>query len=172
MDDELDILLYGSAILRQKCEPVERFDDELRRLNESMARAMIRENGIGLAAPQVGKTLRFLIARPGGSRGLEVFSFVNPEIVFRSREQDDFTEGCLSLPDITADVRRPVSVRVRYQDLEGAEHELEDGDLLARILQHEADHLDGILFVDHLSLLRRKLLAKKLKALAARARAA
>jgi peptide deformylase len=171
MTDELEVLLYGSPVLRQACQPVTRFDDELRELVESMARTMIRENGIGLAAPQVGRDLRLIIAQPGQAHGPQVFSFANPEFVRKSTEQDDFTEGCLSLPDITADVRRPVGIKLRYQDLEGNERELEDEGLLARIIQHEADHLDGVLFVDHLSLLRRKLLAKKLKALAKRGRA-
>jgi peptide deformylase len=165
MTDELAVLLYGHPMLRRTCRPVESFDDELRGLQQAMARAMVRENGIGLAAPQVGRDLRMLIAQPAGAFGPKIFTLVNPEIVFFSAERDGFEEGCLSLPDITANVQRPVRIRVRYQDLGGDEHEIEDDGLLARIVQHEADHLEGVLFVDHLSLLKRKLIAKKLKAL-------
>ena len=170
MNDELEILLYGSAGLRRKSQPVEVFDDALRELVDQMTRAMIREQGIGLAAPQVDVHRRVLVAQPGGQHGMKVYALVNPEFTFLSKERDSFHEGCLSLPDITADVDRPVRVTVRYQDLDGKERELEDDGLLARIVQHEADHLEGILFVDHLSMLRRKLLAKKLKALTKRSR--
>lgn len=172
MTDELAVLLYGHPMLRRTCRAVETFDDGLRSLFDAMARAMVRENGIGLAAPQVGRDLRLLIAQPGGSFGPKIFALVNPEIVFASPERDGFEEGCLSLPDITASVQRPVRIRVRYQDLDGHERELEDDDLLARIVQHEADHLEGILFVDHLSLLKRKLIAKKLRALEKRSQVA
>ncbi len=170
MRDELEILLYGDAGLRRKSEPVDTFDDPLRELADAMTRAMIRENGIGLAAPQVGVARRMLVAQPGGSHGIKVYTLVNPEFTFLSRERDSFHEGCLSLPDILADVDRPVRLTVRYQDLDGNEQELEDDGLLARIIQHEADHLEGILFVDHISMLRRKLLAKKLRALSKLAR--
>jgi peptide deformylase len=97
---------------------------------------------------------------------------VNPRIVFRSSECTGYAEGCLSLPDITADVDRPVRIRVEFQDLQGREHQIEDDGLFARIVQHEADHLDGILFVDHLGLVRRKLLARRLRELARRSQPA
>ena len=169
MTDDLEILIYGDRGLREISAPVEEFDARLRSLVDGMVRAMAAERGIGLAAPQVGVLRRVLIARPGGSHGPRVEVLVNPEIHFQSEERDGFDEGCLSLPGITAEVQRPVRIRVRYQDLDGAEHELEDDDLLARIIQHEYDHLEGVLFVDHLGVLRRKLIAKKLKALARRA---
>lgn len=169
MTDELEIYLYGSDVLRVHCEPVEHFDDSLRGLYEGMVRAMTREEGIGLAAPQVGRVLRFLIARDERGTWPTILPMVNPEIIFLSSERDGFTEGCLSLPGITASVERPVRVKVRFQDLDGNEQELEDDGLLARIIQHEADHLEGMLFVDHLSLLKRKLLSKKLRALQHRA---
>lgn len=168
MRDELEILLYGHPGLRDTSAPVERFDDRLRDLVDGMVRAMASEQGIGLAAPQVGVLERVLIAQPGGSYGPRVEVLVNPEITFLSEERDGFNEGCLSLPGITADVQRPVRIHVRFQDLDGRERELEDDGLLARIIQHEHDHLEGILFVDHLGMLRRKMIAKKLKALAKR----
>ncbi len=170
MSDELEIYLYGSEILRTRCDPVDSFDDSLRELYEGMVRAMNREEGIGLAAPQVGRALRLLIARDERDGWPRVLPLVNPELIFLSRERGGLEEGCLSLPGITAEVQRPVRVKVRYQDLEGKEQELEDDGLLARIIQHEHDHLEGILFVDHLSLIKRKLLSKKLKALQQRAR--
>jgi len=171
MSDELEVYLYGSGVLRGVSPPVEHFDAELRELYNGMVQTMTREDGIGLAAPQVGRELRFLIARDERGGWPAILPMANPEILFRSSERSGFHEGCLSLPGITAEVQRPVSIRVRYQDLEGQECELEDDALLARIIQHEADHLDGILFVDHLPLLQRKLLARKLKDLSRRAKA-
>jgi peptide deformylase len=172
MTDELEILVYGNPELRKKSVPVVSFDDDLTRLVHSMMAAMRRENGIGLAAAQVGVHRRIIIAHPGGRHGAQPLAFVNPEFIATASERCSFEEGCLSLPGITAKVDRPVGVRVRYQDPTGQERQLDDDDLLARILQHEHDHLSGILFVDHLSLLRRKLIAKKLKTLAKRGAAA
>ncbi len=170
MSDELEVYLYGSEILRGHSAPVEDFDDRLRELYNGMVQAMTREDGVGLAAPQVGLSQRFLIARDERGGWPSILPMVNPEILFRSEERCGLSEGCLSLPGITADVQRPVRIRVRYQDLEGQECELEADDWLARIVQHEIDHLEGILFVDHLPLLKRKLMAKKLKELSRRAK--
>lgn len=170
MRDELEVLLYGHPALRVRCEPVERFDDELRELARAMERTMIVERGIGLAAPQVGREIRMLLAEDARAGAPRTLVLVNPELTFLSHERDAYQEGCLSLPELFADVNRPVRIRVRFQDLEGREQELEDDGLLARIIQHEADHLEGVLFVDHLSLIKRKLLAGKLKDLQRRAR--
>lgn len=172
MRDELEILLYGDPRLRVHCRAVERFDDELSALVDGMIAAMAREQGIGLAAPQVGRDLRLLVARDHRGPLPTVRPLVNPRIVFRSPERAGYSEGCLSLPDITADVERPVRIRVEFQDLQGREHQIEDDGLFARIVQHEADHLDGILFVDHLGLVRRKLLARRLRELAKRSQPA
>jgi len=171
MSDELEIYLYGSEILRSSCRPVERFDDELRELCDGMIQAMTREDGIGLAAPQVGRDLRMLIARDERDGWPRILPLVNPELTFLSTERASFSEGCLSLPGITADVERPVRIEAAYQDLNGNSCELDDDGLLARIIQHEFDHLEGVLFVDHLPLLKRKLLAKKLKSLARKSKA-
>ena len=169
-EEELEVLLYGHPDLRVKCDPVETFDDELKSLARRMERTMLAERGIGLAAPQVGVTRRLFLAEDEREGIPCTLALVNPEITFLSEERDKFGEGCLSFPDVFADVNRPVRVRVRYQDLEGAEHELEDDGLLARVIQHEHDHLDGKLFVDHLPMIKRKLLARKLKDLQRRAR--
>lgn len=170
MRDELEVLLYGNPVLRVHCEPVERFDDDLRQLARAMERTMIVERGIGLAAPQVGREIRLLLAEDTRDGAPRTLVLVNPELTFLSRERDVYQEGCLSLPELYADVNRPVRIKVRFQDLDGREQELEDDGLLARIIQHEADHLEGVLFVDHLSLIKRKLLAGKLKDLQRRAR--
>ena len=168
--EELEVLLYGHPTLRVKCAPVETFDDALRGLARRMERTMYAERGIGLAAPQIGVTQRMFLAEDQRDGLPRVTAFVNPEITFLSTERDKYSEGCLSFPNLFADVNRPVRCRVRYQDLEGNERELEDDGLLARIVQHENDHLDGTLFVDHLPMIKRKLMAKKLKELQQRAR--
>ncbi|RKZ10111.1 peptide deformylase [bacterium] len=170
MVEDLEVLLYGHPGLREKSRPVEDFDDQIASLVRRMERAMIMERGIGLAAPQVGQRLRLLLAEDSRGAGTRTLAMVNPEILSVSRETDNFSEGCLSLPELFADVKRPVEIRVRYQDVQGQEHELSDDGILARIIQHELDHLDGILFVDHLPVLKRKLLARKLRAFSDRAR--
>jgi len=170
MPQDLEILIYGHPGLREKCVPVESFDSALRELVSQMERAMIMERGIGLAAPQVGRKLRMFIAEDHRGARARTIALINPEIVSASGETDTFNEGCLSLPEFFADVKRPVRIRVRYQDLEGRECELDDDGILSRIVQHELDHLDGILFVDHLPLLKRKLLARKLRDFQDRAR--
>ncbi len=170
MPQDLEVLFYGHPGLREKCVPVESFDDSLRELVGQMERAMIMERGIGLAAPQVGRKLRLLLAEDNRGARTRTIALVNPEIVSVSAETDTLSEGCLSLPELFADVKRPVRVRLRYQDPEGRECELDDGGILSRIVQHELDHLDGILFVDHLPLLTRKLLARKLREFQERAR--
>ena len=170
MSDELEVLLYGHPTLRTKCTPVETFDDELRAFVRRMEKTMFAEHGIGLAAPQVGDTRRVFLAEDQRDGLPKVIALVNPEITFQSSERDKFSEGCLSFPELFADVSRPVRVKVRYQDLDGREHELEDDGLLARIVQHEYDHLEGTLFVDHLSMIKRKMIARRLKEFQQRAR--
>lgn len=164
-DDQLEVLLYGSPQLRKSSQEVTDFGEELRSLTRRMESCMIAENGIGLAAPQVGVHRRVLVAENRSGSGPSICTLVNPEIIEASRETDKFQEGCLSLPEVYADVTRPVRIRVRYQDVDGREQELQDDDLLSRIIQHEMDHLEGVLFVDHLSMLKRRLLSKRLKEL-------
>ena len=169
MAQDLEVLLYGHPGLREKSVPVESFDDSLRELAAQMQRSMIMERGVGLAAPQVGRRIRMLLAEDERGGRTQTLTLVNPEIVQASREQDFYNEGCLSLPELFADVKRPVEITVRYQDLDGAEQELTDDGFLARVIQHELDHLEGVLFVDHLSALKRKLLARKLRGFQERA---
>jgi peptide deformylase len=160
-DALLDILIVPDARLRQKCRPVAA-TDELRGLAERMLATMYKAPGIGLAAPQVGQLLRLAVVDLQRDEVKTPLVLVNPEIVAASAELNTREEGCLSLPGQYAEVTRPARIKLRYQDLEGAKRELEAEDLLATCIQHELDHLDGVLFVDHLSALKRNMLLRKL----------
>jgi peptide deformylase len=147
----LDIRVLGDPILRQQTTPVGEVTDELRRLVADMFETMHHARGIGLAAPQIGRTERLAVIEVDE----EPLVVVNPEIVHRSSGTAKAEEGCLSIPDIYGDVERPKDVVVRATDLEGNQFEVEATELLARCLQHEIDHLDGKLFLDYLSVLKR-----------------
>ena len=159
----LDIRLYPDDILRTRCQPTE-MNDEIDRLIDDMLYTMYEAPGIGLAAPQVGRNLRVIVADVSESRDQPV-ALINPEII-ASDGMTEYEEGCLSLPGIYAKVRRPARIRVRALNRDGKPIELEADDLLAICLQHEIDHLNGVLFIDHLSALKRnRLLQKYRKAL-------
>lgn len=165
----LPILVPPAAILRAKARPVGAADaDRVRDLVPAMLAAMYAAPGIGLAAPQVGAGLRLAVVDMQADDVRAPMHLVNPEIIRVSEEWATREEGCLSLPGQFAEVSRPARVVVRYLDLEGAKKEIEAEGLLAACLQHEIDHLDGVLFVDHLSALKRNMilrrLAKELKA--------
>lgn len=149
----LDIHVLGSPILRQVTQPVEEMTDELRQLIEDMIETMYAAKGIGLAAPQVGRTERIAVIDVDEERG--AFAIVNPEIT-RAEGRQKNEEGCLSIPDVYADVERAWTVTVRAVDRDGNPFEVTGEDLLSRCLQHEIDHLHGRLFIDHLSLLKRR----------------
>jgi peptide deformylase len=177
-----EILEAPDPRLKVVSSPVETFDDSLKTLVEDMFETMYAANGIGLAAIQVGEPLRLLVidlqpededAEPVACdhdghhhhhqpTKKEPRVFVNPEILDPSAELKTYQEGCLSVPDIFADVDRPAQCRVRWQDLEGNHHEEEMNGMLAVCIQHEMDHLNGILFIDHLSRLKRSMALKKL----------
>ena len=163
----LKLYEYPSPILREKCEKVSIFDDELRILLDNMLETMYVDKGCGLAAPQVGITKRIIVVDPNPSdddlSARQPMHLINPEIVWHSEETVLFKEGCLSLPEQRADVERYERVRVHYIDYNGNEQEILADDILAIILQHEIDHLDGILYIDHLSQLKRSRLLKKLE---------
>jgi peptide deformylase len=162
-DELLPILIVPDARLRQKCRPVGPADaDAVRALAPRMLDAMYKAPGIGLAAPQVGELLRLAVVDIQKDEKREPLVLVNPEIVAASKELATREEGCLSLPGQYGDVTRPAEVRVRYFDLEGAKQEVHAEGLLATCIQHELDHLDGVLFVDHLSALKRNMLLRKL----------
>ena len=165
----LPILVPPAPILRAKARPVGPADaGRVRDLVPAMMAAMYAAPGIGLAAPQVGAGLRLAVIDMQADDKPAPIHMVNPEIIRVSEEWATREEGCLSLPGQFADVSRPARVVVRYLDLEGARKEIEAEGLLAACLQHEIDHLDGVLFVDHLSALKRNMilrrLAKELKA--------
>ncbi|NOG72415.1 peptide deformylase [Roseicella sp. DB1501] len=171
--DLLPILLVPDPHLRAKARPVGPADaDAVRTLAPRMLDAMYKAPGIGLAAPQVGELLRMFVVDLQKDDVPAPMVLVNPEIVALSEEQAVREEGCLSLPGQYAEVTRPARVKMRYHDLTGAKREIEAEGLLATCLQHEYDHLDGVLFVDHLSPLKRNMLLRKLaKELKAKARA-
>jgi peptide deformylase len=167
MTKGLPIRIYGDPVLRGRARPVVSFDDDLRALAAEMVDAMHEGDGIGLAAPQIGRPVRLIVVDAGaaGDEGGEARVLVNPEITDRSPETCVYEEGCLSIPEVRADVERPESITVRYRTLSGEAAEVRAGDLFARVLQHEIDHLDGRLFVDRIGTAERNLLRKKLREL-------
>jgi peptide deformylase len=159
----LPILLVPDPRLRAKAKPVGAGDaDRVRALAPRMLAAMYAAPGIGLAAPQVGEMLRLVVIDLQKEEAPDPMVLVNPEILAASDETATREEGCLSLPGQYADVTRPARVKVRYHDLSGARREITGEGLLAACLQHEIDHLDGVLFVDYLSPLKRNMLLRKL----------
>lgn len=154
----LPIRLYPDEILRTECKPVE-MSDRIANLIDDMLYTMYEAPGIGLAAPQVGEDIRVLVADVSEDKSQPI-ALVNPEIV-DSAGIIDYEEGCLSLPGVYAKVRRPSKVKVRGLDRDGKPVEIEAEDLLAVCLQHEIDHLNGVLFIDHLSALKRNRLMQK-----------
>ncbi|MCP5373152.1 MAG: peptide deformylase [Hyphomicrobiales bacterium] len=159
----LSIIVAPDPRLKVNADPVDKVDGEIRQLMDDMLETMHSANGIGLAAPQVGVAKRILVmdvARP--DEDPQPIRMANPEVVWESEEEVLAEEGCLSLPDQYAEVVRPQKVRVRYLDHENEIRELEADGLLAKCVQHEMDHLDGVLFVDHLSSLKRKIILRKL----------
>lgn len=149
----LDIRVLGDPVLREQTKPVAEVTDELRQLVDDMFETMYAAQGIGLAAPQVGRTERLCVVDVGDGKPFALF---NAEVVQRSGETAKAEEGCLSIPDVYGDVVRPAKCLVRGLDRDGNPVELEADELLARCLQHEIDHLDGRMFIDHLSVLKRR----------------
>jgi peptide deformylase len=160
----LPIRLYGDPILRTKSRPVEEINDEILAFALDLLDTMEDAVGIGLAAIQVGRPIRMLVADIGRRASREVSKiYINPEIV-EARGEWVFDEGCLSIPGVSAEITRPKEIRVRFQDGRGKAREEEFDELMARVLQHEIDHLDGKLFVDYLSPTRREIALKQLHA--------
>lgn len=170
------IYVYGTEALRQETEPVEENTEALQELIDDMIETMYAASGIGLAAPQVGRSERLFVVdvSPMADEAIEdgeplppqPMVFINPEIVWESEAECDFEEGCLSIPDVREVVTRPERITVRYLNRDFEEQELEIGSVLARVIQHEYDHLDGVLFIDHLSHFRKQLLKRTLKKMA------
>ena len=161
------LIILPDPILRTVSKPVERVDAPLQKLADDMLATMYDAPGIGLAAIQVGEPLRMLVidlAKEDESPAPHVF--INPQVLDSSDERSVYEEGCLSIPDYYAEVERPATVRVSYLDRDGKTREIEADGLLATCLQHEIDHLDGVLFIDHISKLKRDMVVKKFKKLA------
>ncbi len=171
-----EIIILPDPILRQVSKPVERVDDELRALLDDMAQTMYEAPGIGLAGVQIGVPLRVITvdvakraAREEGDDGAaeeveevrDPVFLINPRIVHRSDERSVYEEGCLSIPEYYAEVERPAACVVEYVDRDGKEQVMEADGLLATCVQHEVDHLDGKLFIDYLSKLKRDMVIRK-----------
>ncbi len=159
------ILKYGAPELETESSPITRFDQEIKTLAEDMLETMYSAPGIGLAAPQVGVSLRLMVIdiKGGEEQGHQIV-FTNPEITEQEGTQET-EEGCLSIPGFTAVVERPSRVHVVGQDLEGNPQELDAEGVLARAVCHEIDHLDGILYLDRASVLKRDLIKRKIRKL-------
>ncbi|MBK3775661.1 peptide deformylase [Azospirillum sp. YIM DDC1] len=160
----LDILVAPHPVLKQKAKPVEKVDARIAKLMDDMVETMYAAKGIGLAAPQIGILERVIVVdvhdkdeKPNPIR------LANPEIVWKSDETSVCEEGCLSVPDQYAEVTRPASVRVRYLDETNETREIEADGMLATCIQHEIDHLNGVLFVDYLSMLKRNMILRKVQ---------
>jgi peptide deformylase len=163
-----EILTVPDPRLKQKAAPVEAVDDGVRALLDDMLETMYEASGIGLAATQIGVAQRVVVMDLGQREGeKEPRFFVNPEVVWASEETAPYEEGCLSVPEYYDAVERPVRVRVRYLDYDGKAVEEEAEGLFAVCFQHELDHLNGVLFIDHLSRLKREQAIKKVKKLKA-----
>jgi peptide deformylase len=159
----LPIVIAPAPVLKAKAKPVQSVDDDLRRLLDDMLETMYEAPGIGLSANQVGILQRVVVLDVArANEKPSPLKLINPEILWCSDELSTYNEGCLSLPDHYADVVRPAEIRCRYLDEHGHRQELSAGGLLATCVQHEIDHLDGVLFVDHLSALKRNMILRKL----------
>ena len=169
----LPIYLLGTDILREQTTPVESDSTELQQLIDDMVETMHAAKGIGLAAPQIGRSERLFIVDVSPMEedfveaGLEMpeqpMVFLNAEIVQESQQETEFEEGCLSIPDIHEVVERPEALTIRYLDRTFTEREEQYDGMLARVIQHEYDHVDGVLFIDHLTSFKRRLLKRRLE---------
>ncbi len=169
----LPIVTFDDEVLRKEASAVKKNSDELQQLIDDMFDTMYNAEGVGLAAPQIGEPLRIFVAdadvyvekdEEEEARGPLVM--INPTVSFKSDENIDMEEGCLSIPEVNGVVSRPANIEVTFKDREFNEQKMQVNGHLARVIQHEIDHLDGVLFIDHLSYFKRKLLSAKLKALA------
>lgn len=159
----LPIITAPDPRLKVQCEPVESVDAAIAKMMDDMLETMYLAPGIGLAAPQVGITKRILVVDVSPKDApREPIRMANPEILWHSDDLATYEEGCLSLPEQYADVERPARIKVRYLDRDNTEQELDADGLLATCIQHEMDHLDGVIFVDHISSLKRRMILRRL----------
>ncbi|WP_273756371.1 peptide deformylase [Bartonella sp. MM73XJBT] len=158
------LVILPDPILREVSKPVEHIDEALQKLADDMLETMYHAQGVGLAAIQIGIPLRMLVidvSQNDEQKNPQVI--INPKILWLSEERNVHKEGCLSIPEYFAEVERPKRLRVRYQNREGKQTEMEADDLLATCLQHEIDHLNGRLFIDHISKIKRDMVIRKFK---------
>ncbi len=160
----LNIIKYPDPILKKKSEPVREITQEIQRLIDEMAETMYAAPGVGLAAPQVGRSIRVIVIDVNSKeeQKRDLISIINPEIIERSGDIA-WEEGCLSIPDYSADVKRAERVVVRGLDRDGKEKVIVGEELLSIVLQHEIDHLDGMLFIDRLGPIKRDLVKRRLR---------
>ncbi len=172
----LPIYVYGADVLRRVADPIEADSPEVQQLIDDMLETMDGANGIGLAAPQIGRSLRLFVvdlsplredlAADGEIAPEGPMVFINAEMIEEEGDLADFEEGCLSIPDLREEVERPSEIHIRYLDRHFREKELRAAGMTARVIQHEYDHIEGILFVDRISSFRRKLLRRRLREMA------
>ncbi|MEO9803538.1 MAG: peptide deformylase [Reichenbachiella sp.] len=160
------IVVYGDPVLKREADEIEEGSIDVIKLRDDMFETMYEASGIGLAAPQIGKSIRMFIVdgSPLDEEGMENFKkvFINPEIVWEKGDKWNFEEGCLSIPGIREEISRHAQIRVNYLDENFEEHEEEFDGMKARIIQHEYDHIDGILFTDYLTPFKKRVLKGKL----------
>lgn len=174
----LPIVAYGNPVLKKKAREIDPVADEVQELIDNMWETMYNANGVGLAAPQVGKSWRIFIIDPSPFAADESLSdaekkeleslkqtFINPEILEQEGDEWNFEEGCLSIPDVREDVFRKPGILIAYQDREGNEREERFSGVAARVIQHEYDHIEGVLFTDRISALKKRLIKSKLNAI-------
>lgn len=169
----LPIVTFDDDRLRQEAKTVQKNSKELQQLIDDMFETMYNADGVGLAAPQIGRPLRLFVAdadvyveEEDKDKSYGPLVMINPVISLKSEETIAMEEGCLSIPEVMGPVSRPAKITVQFKDRDFNDQELEVDGHLARVIQHEIDHLDGVLFIDHLSFFKRKLLVSKLNALA------
>ena len=174
----LPIVAYGNPVLKKKAREIDPVADEVQELIDNMWETMYNANGVGLAAPQVGKSWRIFIIDPSPFAADESLSdaekkeleslkqtFINPEILEQEGDEWNFEEGCLSIPDVREDVFRKPGILIAYQDREGNEREERFSGVAARVIQHEYDHIEGVLFTDRISALKKRLIKSQLNAI-------
>ena len=162
----INLRIVGAGILRKKAEKVEIFDESLGSLLDDMAETMIFEGGVGLAAPQVGVSKMVAVVNPDPGNSETLMRLVNPRIIETGEETESVEEGCLSVPGIRGNVVRPAVIVLEYQDEKGNTSKMQIDGIVSRIVQHELDHLDGVLFTDRLSFAKKMMIKGKLKELA------
>ncbi len=158
-----NIIIEPDPILRKKCQPIEKVDDQVKKLMNDMLETMYKAPGIGLAAIQIGILKRVVVIDVSkDEKKKDPLFLINPEITFRSKNTSVYEEGCLSLPGQFAEIERPAECHIKYINFDGEQKKLEAEGILATCIQHEVDHLNGVLFIDYLSKLKKDMIIKKL----------